>query len=60
MITLIGVGGGVARLFNEKNTELSVLMRICDQWRPITLKNYQILIVMEMGFNQGIFNGRIH
>ena len=32
----IGFGGGIAQLFNEKNTELSVKVNAyLDQWRPI-------------------------
>ncbi|WP_291133250.1 DUF3570 domain-containing protein [Flavobacterium sp. UBA7682] len=34
--TSIGFGGGVAKLFNEKNTELSLKANVyLDQWRPI-------------------------
>ncbi len=34
--TSIGFGGGVARLFNKKNTEISVKANVyLDQWRPI-------------------------
>ena len=34
--TSIGFGGGVAKLFNQKNTELSLKANVyLDQWRPI-------------------------
>ncbi|NNT73138.1 DUF3570 domain-containing protein [Flavobacterium sp. IMCC34852] len=34
--TSIGFGGGLAKLFNEKNTELSLKANVyLDQWRPI-------------------------
>jgi hypothetical protein len=34
--TSIGFGGGIAKLFNEKNTELSLKANVyLDQWRPI-------------------------
>jgi hypothetical protein len=58
--TSIGVGGGVARLFNEKNTELSVKVNAyLDQWRPIYPKELSDFDGNGNGFlNQGIFNGR--
>lgn len=58
--TSIGVGGGVARLFNEKNTELSVKVNAyLDQWRPIYPKELKDFNDNGSGFlNQGIFNGR--
>jgi hypothetical protein len=33
--TSIGFGGGFTKLFNEKNTEISVKNAYLDQWRPI-------------------------
>lgn len=34
--TSIGFGGGIAKLFNQKNTELSLKANVyLDQWRPI-------------------------
>ena len=34
--TSVGFGGGISKLFNEKNTELSLKMNAyLDQWRPI-------------------------
>ncbi len=34
--TSLGVGGGIAKLYNQKNTELSLKANIyLDQWRPI-------------------------
>lgn len=58
--TSVGVGGGVARLFNEKNTELSVKVNAyLDQWRPIYPKELSDFDGNGNGFlNQGIFNGR--
>ncbi|MGZ9675887.1 DUF3570 domain-containing protein [Flavobacterium sp. GNP001] len=58
--TSVGVGGGVARLFNAKNTELSVKVNAyLDQWRPIYPKELADFDSNGTGFlNQGIFNGR--
>lgn len=57
--TSVGFGGGVAALFNEKNTEISVKANAyLDQWRPIyptELHEYS-----KYGTNllsQGYFNG---
>ena len=58
--TSVGVGGGVASLFNEKNTELSIKVNAyLDQWRPIYPKELSDFDSNGPGFlNQGIFNGR--
>ncbi len=58
--TSVGVGGGIAHLFNEKNTELSVKVNAyLDQWRPIYPKELTDFDSNGAGFlNQGIFNGR--
>ncbi|MGZ9736237.1 DUF3570 domain-containing protein [Flavobacterium sp. GNP002] len=57
--TSVGFGGGIATLFNEKNTELSLKANVyLDQWRPIyptELHEYS-----KYGTNfltQGYFNG---
>ena len=39
--TSVGFGGGIASLFNEKNTELSLKVNAyLDQWRPIYPKEF--------------------
>lgn len=41
--TSIGVGGGITKLFNNKNSEISVKANAyLDQWRPIYPKELQI------------------
>lgn len=58
--TSFGVGGGVARLFNEKNTELSVKANAyADQWRPIYPTELRDFAANGADFlNQGIFRGK--
>lgn len=57
--TSFGFGGGIARLFNEKNTELSVKVNAyLDQWRPIYPTELHEYSKYGAGFlNQGYFNG---
>jgi len=50
--TSIGFGGGISKLFNQKNTEISLKTNVyLDQWRPIYPKELQ-----EFG-NNNFFNG---
>lgn len=50
--TSIGFGGGVAKLFNNKNTELSLKANIyLDQWRPIYPKE-----LIDFAENRFIYN----
>jgi hypothetical protein len=40
--TSVGFGGGVTKLFNEKNTEVSVKANVyLDQWQPIYPKEFE-------------------
>ena len=40
--TSVGFGGGVTKLFNEKNTELSVKANVyLDQWNQFIQKNLE-------------------
>jgi hypothetical protein len=57
--TSIGFGGGVAQLFNDKNTELSVKANVyLDQWRPIYPTELHEYSIYGSNFlNQGYFNG---
>jgi hypothetical protein len=57
--TSIGFGGGVAKLFNEKNTELSVKANVyLDQWRPIYPTELHEFSKYGSDFlNNGYFNG---
>jgi hypothetical protein len=57
--TSVGFGGGVAKLFNEKNTEVSVKANAyIDQWRPIYPTELHEYSLYGSNFqNQGYFNG---
>jgi hypothetical protein len=57
--TSIGFGGGIAKLFNEKNTELSLKTNVyLDQWRPIYPTELHEFSKYGANFlNQGYFNG---
>lgn len=57
--TSVGFGGGIATLFNEKNTELSLKANVyLDQWRPIYPTELHEYSKYGTSFlNQGYFNG---
>jgi hypothetical protein len=57
--TSVGFGGGIASLFNEKNTELSLKINAyLDQWRPIYPTELHEYSKYGSNFlNQGYFNG---
>lgn len=57
--TSIGFGGGIAQLFNEKNTELSLKANVyLDQWRPILPTELHEYDRFGSGFlNNGYFSG---
>ena len=57
--TSIGFGGGLAKLYNEKNTELSVKANVyLDQWRPIYPTELHEFSKFGSGFlNNGYFSG---
>nr|WP_315209961.1 DUF3570 domain-containing protein [uncultured Flavobacterium sp.] len=57
--TSVGIGGGIATLFNEKNTELSLKANVyLDQWRPIYPTELHEYSKYGSNFlNQGYFNG---
>jgi hypothetical protein len=57
--TSVGFGGGIATLFNEKNTELSLKANVyLDQWRPIYPTELHEYSKYGSNFlNQGYFNG---
>jgi hypothetical protein len=57
--TSVGFGGGIATLFNEKNTELSLKANVyLDQWRPIYPTELHEYSKYGANFlNQGYFNG---
>ena len=57
--TSVGFGGGIASLFNDKNTELSVKANVyLDQWRPIYPTELHEYSIYGSDFlNQGYFNG---
>ena len=57
--TSVGFGGGIASLFNEKNTELSLKVNAyLDQWRPIYPTELHEYSKYGSNFlNQGYFNG---
>lgn len=59
--TSIGFGGGIATLFNEKNTELSLKANVyLDQWRPIYPTELDEYSNYGADFlNQGYFSGVI-
>ncbi|WP_426063709.1 DUF3570 domain-containing protein [Flavobacterium sp. DSP2-3-1] len=57
--TSVGFGGGIASLFNEKNTELSLKVNAyLDQWRPIYPTELHEYSKYGSNFlNQGYFSG---
>ncbi|MFV8367473.1 DUF3570 domain-containing protein [Flavobacterium sp. XS1P27] len=57
--TSVGFGGGIASLFNEKNTEFSLKVNAyLDQWRPIYPTELHEYSKYGSNFlNQGYFNG---
>jgi hypothetical protein len=57
--TSIGFGGGIAQLFNDKNTELSLKANVyLDQWRPIYPTELHEYSKYGSGFlNNGYFSG---
>lgn len=57
--TSAGFGGGIAQLFNDKNTELSVKANVyLDQWRPIYPTELHEYSKYGNNFlNQGYFSG---
>lgn len=57
--TSIGFGGGLTKLFNDKNSELSLKVNAyLDQWRPIYPTELHEYDRYGSGFlNQGYFNG---
>jgi len=57
--TSVGFGGGIATLFNEKNTELSLKTNVyLDQWRPIYPTELHEYSIYDSNFlNQGYFSG---
>ena len=57
--TSVGFGGGIAGLFNEKNTELSLKVNAyLDQWRPIYPTELHEYSKYGANFlNQGYFSG---
>ena len=59
--TSIGFGGGIASLFNDKNTELSLKANVyLDQWRPIYPTELHEYSKYGLDFlNQGYFSGVI-
>ena len=57
--TSIGFGGGVSKLFNNKNTEISVKGNVyLDQWRPIYPTELHEYVTYGLNFqNNGFFSG---
>lgn len=57
--TSVGFGGGIAQLFNDKNTELSLKANVyLDQWRPIYPTELHEYSKYGSDFlNQGYFSG---
>lgn len=57
--TSVGFGGGIASLFNDKNTELSIKANVyLDQWRPIYPTELHEYSIYGSNFlNQGYFSG---
>jgi hypothetical protein len=57
--TSVGFGGGIANLFNDKNTELSLKANVyLDQWRPIYPTELHEYSKYGNNFlNQGYFSG---
>lgn len=57
--TSIGFGGGISRLFNDKNSEISIKGNVyLDQWRPIYPTELSEFSKYGIDFqNNGYFNG---
>lgn len=57
--TSVGFGGGMAKLFNQKNTEISLKANVyLDQWRPIYPTELHEFSKYGSGFlSNGYFNG---
>jgi hypothetical protein len=57
--TSVGFGGGIAKLFNQKNTEISLKANVyLDQWRPIYPTELHEFSKYGSGFlSNGYFNG---
>jgi hypothetical protein len=57
--TSIGFGGGIAKLFNDKNSEVSFKANVyLDQWRPINPTELHEYSTYGSNFlNSGFFNG---
>lgn len=56
--TSIGLGGSFAKLFNEKNTEISAKATIyIDSWQPIYPVELKTYIEKNQNLNAGFFNG---
>ncbi len=57
--TSIGFGGGMSKLFNNKNSEVSAKANVyLDQWRPIYATELHEYAKYGLGFqNNGFFNG---
>lgn len=57
--TSVGFGGGIAQLFNDKNTEISLKANVyLDQWRPIyPTELHEYSKYGSIFLTQGFFNG---
>jgi hypothetical protein len=56
--TSIGLGGSFAKLFNEKNTEISAKANVyIDSWQPIYPVELKTYIERNQNLNAGFFNG---
>ena len=56
--TSIGLGGSFAKLFNEKNTEISAKANVyIDSWQPIYPVELKTYIEKNQNLNAGFFNG---
>lgn len=56
--TSFGLGGSFAKLFNEKNTEISAKANVyIDSWQPIYPEELKTYIEKNQNLNAGFFNG---
>lgn len=56
--TSIGLGGSFAKLYNEKNTEISAKANVyIDSWQPIYPVELKTYIEKNQNLNAGFFNG---
>ncbi|WP_055444955.1 DUF3570 domain-containing protein [Lacinutrix himadriensis] len=56
--TSIGLGGGFAKLFNEKNTEIGVKANVyLDTWKPVYPVELDAYKQTNGNLNQGLFQG---